>query len=92
MYALIGVCLVLSYRVGAVINFSQTFTATLAVFVMSEFLDRGWNLWLSIGIGDRARSHHFNVPGMDHGPLVRRGFGPRAIDRHDRHGDHASSA
>lgn len=49
VYALIGVCLVLSYRVGAVINFSQTFTATFAVFVMSEVLDKDWNLWLSIG-------------------------------------------
>ena len=50
MYALIGVCLVLSYRVGAVINFSQTFTACFAVFVMSELLDHGWNLWLAIAV------------------------------------------
>lgn len=48
VYALIGVCLVLSYRVGAVINFSQTFAATFAVFTMTELLDHGWNLWLGI--------------------------------------------
>jgi branched-chain amino acid transport system permease protein len=48
VYALIGVCLVLSYRVGAVINFSQTFVATLAVFSMTEFLDKGLNQWLGI--------------------------------------------
>jgi branched-chain amino acid transport system permease protein len=50
VYALIGVCLVLSYRVGAVVNFSQTFTATFAVFVMSELVDHEWNLWLAIGL------------------------------------------
>jgi branched-chain amino acid transport system permease protein len=48
VYALIGVCLVLSYRVGAVINFSQTFAATLAIFTMSEFIKHGWNVWLAI--------------------------------------------
>jgi branched-chain amino acid transport system permease protein len=48
VYALIGVCLVLSYRVGAVINFSQTFSAVLAVYVMSEFIAHGWNQWLAI--------------------------------------------
>ncbi len=48
MYALIGVCLVLSYRVGAVINFSQTFVATFATFQMTELLDKGWNKWLAI--------------------------------------------
>jgi branched-chain amino acid transport system permease protein len=48
VYALIGVCLVLSYRVGAVINFAQTFAATLSVFIMSEFVKHGWGTWLSI--------------------------------------------
>jgi branched-chain amino acid transport system permease protein len=48
VYALIGVCLVLSYRVGAVINFAQTFSATLSVFIMSEFLKHGWGTWVSI--------------------------------------------
>jgi branched-chain amino acid transport system permease protein len=48
VYALIGVCLVLSYRVGAVINFSQTFSAAFAVFVMSELLDHDWNMWLAM--------------------------------------------
>ena len=48
MYALIGVCLVLSYRVGAVINFSQTFVATLATFEMTELIDKGWNQRLAI--------------------------------------------
>lgn len=51
VYALIGVCLVLAYRVGAVINFSQTFVATLSVFTMSEFVDKGWNQWLAIAAG-----------------------------------------
>ena len=51
VYALIGVCLVLAYRVGAVINFSQTFVATFAAFVMSEFVDKGWNQWLAILAG-----------------------------------------
>ena len=50
MYALIGVCLVLSYRVGAVINFSQTFSAALAVFIMSEILKHGANQWVGIGL------------------------------------------
>jgi branched-chain amino acid transport system permease protein len=48
VYALIGVCLVLSYRVGAVINFSQTFVAALATFEMTELIDKGWNQWLAI--------------------------------------------
>jgi branched-chain amino acid transport system permease protein len=49
VYALIGVCLVLSYRVGAVINFSQTFSATLAVFTMTELIDgHGWSLWPAV--------------------------------------------
>lgn len=47
-YALIGVCLVLSYRVGAVINFSQTFVATLATYEMTSLVDRGINQWVAI--------------------------------------------
>ena len=50
MYALIGVCLVLSYRVGAVINFSQTFVATFATFEMTELIDKGMHQWLAIVI------------------------------------------
>jgi branched-chain amino acid transport system permease protein len=50
VYALIGVCLVLSYRVGAVINFSQTFSAVFAVFVMSELTDHGWSMWVAIAM------------------------------------------
>lgn len=50
-YALIGVCIVLLYRMGAVVNFSQTFGPTLAVFAMTDFLDI-WGLgqWSAIGL------------------------------------------
>jgi len=47
-YALIGVSLVLLYRVGAVVNFSQTFAATFAVFAMTDLLDKDWNLWTAV--------------------------------------------
>jgi branched-chain amino acid transport system permease protein len=48
-YALIGVCIVLLYRVGAVVNFSQTFAPTFAVYFMTDLLEvQGWNLWLSV--------------------------------------------
>lgn len=50
-YALIGVCLVLLFRVAAVVNFSQTFSATLAVAAMSDFLDIwGLGLWPAIAL------------------------------------------
>ena len=50
-YALIGVCIVLLYRVGAVVNFSQTFAPTFAVYFMTDLLEvQGWNLWLSIAV------------------------------------------
>jgi branched-chain amino acid transport system permease protein len=50
-YALIGVCIVLLYRVGAVVNFSQTFGPTLAVLAMTDFLDI-WGLgqWTSVAL------------------------------------------
>jgi branched-chain amino acid transport system permease protein len=44
-YALIGVCIVLLNRVGAVVNFSQTFGPTLATVALSDFLDI-WELGL----------------------------------------------
>lgn len=48
-YALIGVCIVLLYRMGAVVNFSQTFGPALAVFAMTDFLDIwGLSLWPSV--------------------------------------------
>jgi branched-chain amino acid transport system permease protein len=48
-YAIIGVCIVLLYRVGAVVNFSQTFAPTFAVYFMTDLLEvQGWNLWLSV--------------------------------------------
>ncbi len=50
-YALIGVCLVLLFRVAAVVNFSQTFSATLAVAAMSDFLEIwGLGLWPAIAL------------------------------------------
>ena len=50
-YALIGVCLVLLYRVGAVVNFSQTFGATVAVFAMTDFLEIwGLGLWSAVAL------------------------------------------
>lgn len=50
-YALIGVCLVLLYRVGAVVNFSLTFGPTLAVVAMTDFLGV-WELglWASVAL------------------------------------------
>src|SRR3981081_3077338 len=36
--ALVGVCLVFSYRVAEVVNFSQTYVATFATFVMTTLL------------------------------------------------------
>jgi branched-chain amino acid transport system permease protein len=48
-YAAIGVCIVLLFRMAAVVNFSQTFGPTVAVFAMTDFLDIwGWSLWPSV--------------------------------------------
>ena len=41
VYALIGVCLVLAYRVGAVINFSLTFVGALAAYVTTSLVEKG---------------------------------------------------
>jgi branched-chain amino acid transport system permease protein len=50
-YALIGVCIVLLYRVSAVVNFSQTFAPTFAVYFMTDLLNiQGWNVWLSVAV------------------------------------------
>ena len=48
-YALIGVCIVLLNRVGAVVNFSQTFGPTLATVALSDFLEI-WELgvWTAV--------------------------------------------
>lgn len=50
-YALLGVCLILSYRVGAVVNFSQSFVGTFAAYVMAWLVGRGLGHWEAIGIG-----------------------------------------
>jgi branched-chain amino acid transport system permease protein len=48
-YALIGVCIVLLFRMGAVVNFSQTFGAAVAVFAMTDFLAIwGLSVWLAV--------------------------------------------
>jgi branched-chain amino acid transport system permease protein len=48
-YAIIGVCIVLLYRVGAVVNFSQTFAPTFAVYFMTDLMEvQGWSLWLAV--------------------------------------------
>lgn len=50
-YALIGVCIVLLYRMAAIVNFSQTFGPTLAVFAMTDFMGIwGLGLWTSIAL------------------------------------------
>lgn len=50
-YALIGVCIVLLYRMGAVVNFSQTFGPALAVFAMTDFLAIwGLGLWPAVAL------------------------------------------
>jgi branched-chain amino acid transport system permease protein len=50
-YALIGVCIVLLFRVGAVVNFSQTFGPTFAVVAMTDFMGI-WDLglWTAVGL------------------------------------------
>lgn len=50
-YALVGVCVVLLYRMAAVVNFSQTFGPALAVFAMTDFLAI-WGLgqWAAIAL------------------------------------------
>ena len=50
-YALLGVCLVLSYRVGAVVNFSQSFVGTFAAYVMVWLFGGGFGQWQAIAIG-----------------------------------------
>jgi branched-chain amino acid transport system permease protein len=48
-YALVGVCIVLLFRVGAVVNFSQTFAPTFAVYFMTDLLEvQGWNVWVAM--------------------------------------------
>jgi branched-chain amino acid transport system permease protein len=47
-YALIGVCLLLSYRIGSVVNISQTFVGTFAVFVMAWLIGEGLSTWPAI--------------------------------------------
>lgn len=51
IYALVGVCIVLLYRMAAVVNFSQTFGPALAVFAMTDFVGiHGFGMWTSIGM------------------------------------------
>lgn len=48
-YALLGVCIVLLYRVSATVNFSQLCAPTFAVYFMTDLLEiHGWNVWLGI--------------------------------------------
>jgi branched-chain amino acid transport system permease protein len=48
-YALIGVCIVLLYRVSATVNFSMTFGPTFAVVAMTDFMGvHGLGLWWAI--------------------------------------------
>lgn len=55
IYALVGVCLVLGYQVGAVINFSQTFVGALAAYLVTSMVGGGMSpaiaVLLGIGLG-----------------------------------------
>ncbi len=49
IYGLVGVCIVLLYRMAAVVNFSQTFGPAFAVFAMTDLVDiHGLGMWTSI--------------------------------------------
>jgi branched-chain amino acid transport system permease protein len=50
-YALLGLCVVLTYRLVAVVNFAMTAVGAMGAFVMVSLTDRGWNVWLALLVG-----------------------------------------
>ncbi|MFV0524032.1 MAG: branched-chain amino acid ABC transporter permease [Acidimicrobiales bacterium] len=51
VYALVGVCLVLAYRVGDVINFSQTFVGALAAYLVTSLVSGGMGPTTAVLVG-----------------------------------------
>jgi len=51
IYCLIGICLLLVYRVGAVVNFSQALAGTFAAFAVTSLTSDGLPTWFAITAG-----------------------------------------
>lgn len=49
-YVLVGLCLVLSYRIGAVVNFSQTAVGALCAFLLTSLISSGMPTGVAIGV------------------------------------------
>ncbi|MGH3241167.1 MAG: branched-chain amino acid ABC transporter permease [Spirillospora sp.] len=50
-YALLGLCVVLTYRLVAVVNFAMTAVGAMGAFTMVSLTDRGLNVWLALLVG-----------------------------------------
>lgn len=50
-YALLGLCVVLTYRLVAVVNFAMTAVGAMGAFVMVSLTDRGLNVWPALLAG-----------------------------------------
>ncbi|MFF4776389.1 branched-chain amino acid ABC transporter permease [Microtetraspora fusca] len=51
VYALLGLCVVLTYRLVAVVNFSMAAVGSMGAFVMVTLTDTGLNAWLALVVG-----------------------------------------
>ncbi|MGC5341922.1 branched-chain amino acid ABC transporter permease [Streptomyces sp. DT24] len=51
VYALLGLCVVLTYRLAAVVNFAMAAVGAMGAFVMVSLTDAGLNVWLALPAG-----------------------------------------
>ncbi|MEU1389400.1 MULTISPECIES: branched-chain amino acid ABC transporter permease [unclassified Nonomuraea] len=54
VYALLGLCVVLTYRLVAVVNFAMAAVGAMGAFVMVTLTDAGLNVWLALPLGALA--------------------------------------
>jgi branched-chain amino acid transport system permease protein len=50
-YAMVGVCVVLLYRMTGVLNVAQAALGAFGTMIMLQLLDRGWGLWPALLMG-----------------------------------------
>ncbi|MCX2970228.1 branched-chain amino acid ABC transporter permease [Streptomyces sp. TRM70308] len=54
VYALLGLCVVLTYRLVAVVNFTMAAVGAMGAFVMVSLTDAGVSAWLALPVGVAA--------------------------------------
>ncbi|MEU4579786.1 branched-chain amino acid ABC transporter permease [Nonomuraea sp. ATR24] len=54
VYALLGLCVVLTYRLVAVVNFTMAAVGAMGAFVMVSLMDAGLGVWLALPLGVAA--------------------------------------